>query len=127
MYQLDIPRELARLIRESPNLRDLLDRAVTLVAQRMNVEVCSIYLLDPADQRLWLVASHGFRPEAVGETSLSLDEGLSMSSASIPEVKNAIRGVSHGALRRAARELLSIPAAKELRVAWHSILGRGVV
>lgn len=73
---MDIPRELARLIRESPNLRDLLDQAVTLVARRMDVDVCSIYLLDPADHRLWLVASHGLRPEVLGEASLGLDEGL---------------------------------------------------
>jgi len=73
---MDIPRELARLIRKSPNLRDLLDRAVDLVARRMGVDVCSIYVLDPADRRLWLVASHGFRPEALGAASLAPGEGL---------------------------------------------------
>jgi signal transduction protein with GAF and PtsI domain len=40
---VDIPRELAKLIRESPCLRDLLDRAVELVARRMEADVCSIY------------------------------------------------------------------------------------
>ena len=73
---LDIPRELAKLVRDSPNLRGLLDEAVALVARRLAVDVCSIYLLDPTDHRLWLVASHGFRPEAVGEISLGLEEGL---------------------------------------------------
>lgn len=73
---LDIPRELAKLIRDSPNLRRLLDEAVELIAERLVVDVCSIYLLDPTDHRLWLVASHGFRPEAVGQISLALEEGL---------------------------------------------------
>lgn len=73
---MDIPRELARLIRDSPNLRGLLDTAVTLIAERMGVDVCSVYLLDPADSRLWLVASHGFRSEAVGAVSMGWGEGL---------------------------------------------------
>ena len=73
---MNIPRELAKLIRDSSNLRGLLDEAVSLVAKRMAVDVCSIYLLDPADDRLWLVASHGFRPEAVGQVSMGLGEGL---------------------------------------------------
>ena len=73
---MDIPRELAKLIRESSSLRGLLDEAVELIAERMEVDVCSIYLLDPEDSRLWLVASHGFRPEAVGEVSMELGEGL---------------------------------------------------
>ena len=73
---MDIPQELAKLIRSSDSLRGLLDQAATLVAERMDADVCSIYLLDPADRRLWLVASHGFRQEAVGEVSLSLEEGL---------------------------------------------------
>ena len=85
---MSIPRELAKLIRESPSLRGLLDRAVDLVAERMEVDVCSIYLLDPTDHRLWLVASHGFRPESVGEVSLGFEEGLT------GQVVSGLRGLS---------------------------------
>jgi len=71
-----IPDEFARIIGASLNLPSLLDQAVELVAKRMGVDVCSLYLVDPATRRLWLVANYGYRPEARGHVSLAPDEGL---------------------------------------------------
>ena len=51
-----------------------LDRVVDLVADKMQSEVCSIYLL--RDNKLELFATHGLRKEAVHVTKLRMGEGL---------------------------------------------------
>jgi phosphotransferase system enzyme I (PtsP) len=51
-----------------------LDRVVDLIAEAMQSEVCSIYLL--RDKALELSATHGLRKEAVHVTRLGLGEGL---------------------------------------------------
>nr|ART35698.1 B389 [uncultured bacterium] len=51
-----------------------LDRVVDLIAEAMQSEVCSIYLL--RDNALELSATHGLRKEAVHVTRLALGEGL---------------------------------------------------
>ena len=51
-----------------------LDKVVDLIAETMESEVCSIYLL--RDNKLELFATHGLRKEAVHVTRLSMGEGL---------------------------------------------------
>jgi phosphotransferase system, enzyme I, PtsP len=51
-----------------------LDKVVDLIADKMDSEVCSIYLL--RDTKLELYATHGLRKEAVHVTRLKLGEGL---------------------------------------------------
>ena len=51
-----------------------LDKVVDLIAEAMESEVCSIYLL--RDNQLELFATHGLRKEAVHVTRLKLGEGL---------------------------------------------------
>src|SRR5437868_3703448 len=51
-----------------------LDRVVDLIADKMQSEVCSIYLL--RDNKLELFATHGLRKEAVHVTKLRMSEGL---------------------------------------------------
>lgn len=51
-----------------------LDKVVDLIADAMESEVCSIYLL--RDNKLELFATHGLRKEAVHVTRLRLGEGL---------------------------------------------------
>ena len=56
------------------SVQSKLDRVVDLIADKMESEVCSIYLL--RDNKLELFATHGLRKEAVHVTRLRLGEGL---------------------------------------------------
>lgn len=58
------------------DLRETLDRVVTTIAARMEVEVCSIYLFDPQRERLVLRATVGLDRQAVGRVSIRVTEGL---------------------------------------------------
>ncbi|HZP45421.1 MAG TPA: phosphoenolpyruvate--protein phosphotransferase [Candidatus Binataceae bacterium] len=60
----------------SADLRQTLDRVVTTIAARMEVEVCSIYLFDPQRERLVLRATVGLNRESVGRVSIRVNEGL---------------------------------------------------
>src|SRR6478672_8731031 len=51
-----------------------LDQVVDLIADKMNSDVCSIYLL--RDNNLELFATHGLRKEAVHVTKMRMGEGL---------------------------------------------------
>ncbi|KAA8733835.1 phosphoenolpyruvate--protein phosphotransferase [Acinetobacter qingfengensis] len=74
--QLETLRRIVQEVDASPSLHEALDVMVDQVAQAMNVEVCSIYLLDERNHRYILMASHGLRPESVGNVSLDISEGL---------------------------------------------------
>jgi phosphotransferase system enzyme I (PtsP) len=66
--------DVSRIIVSSHDLPETLDHIAALLAERMGVDVCSLYLLEGA--RLVLRASHGLAPEAVGRVSMGSDEGL---------------------------------------------------
>lgn len=66
---------LRRMMAESGEARERLERVVQLIAGNMVADVCSVYLRTPEDE-LELVATEGLRAEAVSSTRLKLDEGL---------------------------------------------------
>lgn len=70
---------LRRVVQEV-NAATTLEQALWLIVQRVRAEmatqVCSIYLLDTASQRLILMATEGLNRESVGKVSLTLGEGL---------------------------------------------------
>jgi phosphotransferase system enzyme I (PtsP) len=70
-----------------------LDKVVDLIAEAMQSEVCSIYLL--RDQALELFATHGLRKEAVHVTRLSLGEGLVGTIAEEGRILNLAEAASH--------------------------------
>ena len=74
--QLDTLRRIVQEINASVSLHDSLDIMVNHVAEAMNVDVCSIYLLDERNRRFVLMASKGLKPEAVGHVFLNVSEGL---------------------------------------------------
>lgn len=74
--QLDTLRRIVQEINASTSLHESLDIMVNQVAEAMQVDVCSIYLLDERNQRYLLMASKGLNPEAVGHVSLHTCEGL---------------------------------------------------
>jgi len=68
--------DISTLILQSHDLDETLRNIVTLVARRMQTDVCSIYLLDADQQTLRLRASKGLARKAVGKVTLRIGEGL---------------------------------------------------
>ena len=64
------------MIAHSHDLQDTLQNIVTTVRDRVEAEVCSIYILDPQKKRLTLRATMGLDPESIGKVSMAIDEGL---------------------------------------------------
>lgn len=74
--QLDTLRRIVQEINASVSLHESLDIMVNQVSEAMDVDVCSIYLLDERNQRYILMATKGLNPESVGLVSLQVGEGL---------------------------------------------------
>ncbi len=55
---------------------EILRRVVFITARIMKVDVCSIYLLEPADGTLVLAATQGLRDDAVGRVRINPGEGI---------------------------------------------------
>lgn len=68
--------ELSALFEKSSSLNDFLQSVVTLVADHMSADVCSIYMLDSAHSDLEMVANVGLNPASVGSVRLHVGEGL---------------------------------------------------
>ena len=73
---LDILEDISTLISHSHDLQETLDSIVATVADRMQTEVCSIYILDRDKKRLTLRATRGLDPESVDKVSMGTGEGL---------------------------------------------------
>jgi len=74
--ELLLLHDIAHLIGRAQTLREILDGVVSLVAERMRADVCSIYLLDGSQQTLTLAATCGLRAEAVGRARLQRGQGV---------------------------------------------------
>jgi len=73
---LDILEDISTLISHSHDLQETLESIVATVADRMQTEVCSIYILGRDKNRLTLRATMGLDPESVGKVSMATAEGL---------------------------------------------------
>ncbi|HEX9265620.1 MAG TPA: phosphoenolpyruvate--protein phosphotransferase [Candidatus Binatia bacterium] len=73
---LDILEDISTLISHSHDLQETLDRIVATVVDRVQTEVCSIYILDRKKNRLTLRATRGLDPESVDKVSMGTSEGL---------------------------------------------------
>ena len=76
MPGLVILEDISTLISHSHDLRETLNRLVAIVAERMETEVCSLYILEPKKNRLTLWATMGLDDESVGKVSMGIGEGL---------------------------------------------------
>jgi phosphotransferase system enzyme I (PtsP) len=68
--------DISGLILHSHDLHETLDNIVNLVAKRMGVDVCSIYLLEDDGETLRLKASKGLSRSSVGKVAMKTSEGL---------------------------------------------------
>src|SRR5262245_13482751 len=73
---LNILEDISTLISHSRDLQETLNSIVATVAERMETEVCSIYILDRQNKRLTLRATMGLDEESVGKVSMGTGEGL---------------------------------------------------
>ena len=73
---LETLEDISALISHSENLQEALRSIVAIIVQRMESEVCSIYLLDRHKTRLTLCATMGLDEDSVGKVSMGIDEGL---------------------------------------------------
>ena len=70
---------LQRIVQEVNAAHDLeqaLRIIVSEVKDAMDVDVCSVYLMDEQGQKLGLMASQGLYPESVGKVQMGMEEGL---------------------------------------------------
>ncbi|MBI2190971.1 MAG: phosphoenolpyruvate--protein phosphotransferase [Planctomycetes bacterium] len=74
--KLSILADISRIVSHSHDLQETLNNIVTVVAERMGVEVCSIYLLDEGKQKLTLRATVGLDPTSIGKVEMLVSEGL---------------------------------------------------
>src|SRR5678815_4124622 len=73
---LGILADISTLITHSHDLQETLDNIVATVAERMETEVCSLYIFDQKKNRLTLCATMGLDPESVGKVTMATGEGL---------------------------------------------------
>lgn len=73
---LDVLKRVIQEVNAAPDLETALDLTVERVQKAMNTEVCSVYLLDDAEQRYVFMATRGLNQEVIGKVSLEVDEGL---------------------------------------------------
>jgi len=73
---LRLLEDIGTLIARSHDLQETLEDITKTIADRMNTDVCSLYMLDPQDKRITLWATTGLDKSAVGKVSMSTEEGL---------------------------------------------------
>ncbi len=73
---LNTLRSIVQDVAGAGSFREQLNLLVHDVRVALGTEVCSIYLMSSSREELLLAANEGFKPEAVGSVSLSLDQGL---------------------------------------------------
>jgi starch phosphorylase len=68
--------DIRQLAAQKGRPEETLSDIVQLIHERFQVEVCSVYLLEPDRATLVLAATVGLRPESIGKVRMRLDEGL---------------------------------------------------
>ena len=96
---LDTLRRIVQEVSAAPNLDKALAIIVRRVKEAMGVDVCSVYLKDAADDCHVLMATDGFRPEAVGKIRFGRNEGLVGMVAEQQSPVNLDNGLDHPLFR----------------------------
>ncbi len=82
---LAILQDVSQVINFSDNFQTTLDQVVSIVANRLKMDVCSIYLFNPEKNTLILQATKGLNLKSLGNVKLKLGEGVV--SLAIEEMK----------------------------------------
>jgi phosphotransferase system enzyme I (PtsP) len=73
---LSLLRRIIQEVNAARNIDQALRIIVTRVREAMDVDVCSVYLTDEAQQQHVLMATEGLHPDAVGKVRLGFDAGI---------------------------------------------------
>lgn len=74
--RLNLFADICRLMTDSISPQKTLETIVLLVAGRLGIDACSVYLFDDQRQFLVLRATYGLNPATVGKIRMSPQEGL---------------------------------------------------
>jgi phosphotransferase system enzyme I (PtsP) len=74
--QISILEDIFQTLQDSKDPETTLEQIVTKVAQRLNIDVCSVYVYDPMENRLVLKATHGLSASFVDYIEMEVSEGL---------------------------------------------------
>ncbi|EED34848.1 phosphoenolpyruvate-protein phosphotransferase [Luminiphilus syltensis NOR5-1B] len=88
-------RKIVQAVNNADSLEDALGLIVRDVRAAMNTQVCTIYLLDTATNRLLFRATEGLNTSKVGKFSLGFDEGLVGHVATRGEPLNLDNAMAH--------------------------------
>jgi phosphotransferase system, enzyme I, PtsP len=73
---LQLLRNISEVIAHADDNAVALSRVVRILAQGLEVDVCSVYEHDMAKDRLVLLATHGLKASAIGKVEMRSGEGL---------------------------------------------------
>lgn len=73
---LETLRRLVQDIGDAPDLDGALALVVRWIREALAVDASAVYLVDPSDQHLVLMATEGLNPQAVGRVRLAPGEGV---------------------------------------------------
>jgi phosphotransferase system enzyme I (PtsP) len=94
---LDTLRRTIQEVNSAPDLQRALAIIVGRVKQAMLVDVCSVYLVDAEHRQYVLMATEGYRPDAVGLVRLNFGQGLVGEVARREEPLNLENAADHPA------------------------------
>jgi len=106
--------EIGKVIETVGDVSSTLDRIVRLVADRLDMEVCSVYRFNQSDQRLTLFATKGLDEGSVDTVAMDVGEGLTGMAIEKQEPVMAIDALAHPRYKY-------FPESGEER--YHSFLG----
>ncbi len=115
---LDLLRRIVQEVNAASDLDQALNVIVRRVKQVMEVDVCSVYLMDHEARQLVLMATEGLNNEAVRQVRLNVEEGLVGLVAERAELVNLGEAPAHPRYRY-------FPATGEER--YHAFLGVPII
>ncbi len=77
---LEILRTISEVIARNEDSHVVLSQIVDILADNLQVEVCSVYVYDEGNDELVLTATHGLNRESVGDVRMKPGDGLSGTS-----------------------------------------------
>ena len=117
-HGLRLLEEVGAIVTHAADQRASIQSIVEAVANYLSMEVCSVYVYDPAKRVLTLWATTGLDPNSVGRVSMSVEEGLTGIVAQKMQPVMAIDAMAHPRYKY-------FPETGEDR--YHSFLGVPVV
>jgi len=85
LRELEFLHEFAKLLTTARNWDELMRTIVDRTTDALNVEVCSVYLMERDGERLRLAATNGLDRDQVGRVTMALGEGLTGRAARLGE------------------------------------------